>query len=49
MAYDDVNLLEGNVDVTKKNAEAFIDASKRDGLEFNPKETEYMLLSRHQN
>jgi hypothetical protein len=36
LAYaDDVNLLEDNIDTTKKNTESLIDASKKVGLEIN--------------
>jgi hypothetical protein len=33
----------------KKNTETLIDASKEVGLEINIENTEYVLLSRHQN
>jgi hypothetical protein len=44
-----VNLLEDNIDTTKKNTEILIDTSKKGGLEVNTEKTTYMLLSRHQN
>jgi hypothetical protein len=31
----DVNLLEGNINIKKKNTETLIDVSKEDGLEAN--------------
>jgi hypothetical protein len=37
------------IDTTKKNTEAFTDASKEVGLEVNADKTKYMLLSHHQN
>jgi hypothetical protein len=43
---DDVNVLGDNIDITKKNTQTLIDASKEVGLEVN---TEYMLLSHHKN
>jgi hypothetical protein len=46
---DDVNLLDDNIDVMKKNMETLTDASKEVGLEVNTEKTKYMLLSRHQN
>jgi hypothetical protein len=44
-----VNLLDDNIDTTKRNTQSLIDASKKVGLEVNTNETKYMLLSRHQN
>jgi hypothetical protein len=44
-----VNLLQDNIDTTKKNTETLIDASKEDGLEVNAEQIKYMLPSRHQN
>jgi hypothetical protein len=35
-----VNLLEGNIDTTKKNTQTVIDASKEVGLEVNAEKTE---------
>jgi adenine-specific DNA methylase len=48
---DDVTLLGDNihVDITKKNTQTLIDASKEVGLEVNTEKTKYILLSRHQN
>jgi ankyrin repeat protein len=46
---DDVNLLEDNINIIKKNTQTLIDASKEVGLEVNTEKTKYMLLSRHQN
>jgi hypothetical protein len=46
---DDVNLLDDNTDIIKKNTETLTDASKEAGLEENTEKTKYMLLSRHQN
>jgi hypothetical protein len=50
LAYtDDVHLLGDNIDTTKKNTEALIDANKEVGLEVNTEKTKYMLPSHHQN
>jgi len=50
MAYaDDVNILGGSVDTVKKNAEAFVAATKEIGLEVNAHKTNYMTVSRDQN
>jgi hypothetical protein len=50
LAYDDdVNLLEDNIYVIKKNIETLIDASKEVDLEINIEETKYISLSRQQN
>jgi hypothetical protein len=48
---DDVNLMEDNIDTTKKNTETVIDASKEVGLEVNTEKTMYTskLTSNHQN
>jgi len=43
---DDVNILEGNVHTIKKNAEAYVVASKETGLEVNANNTRYMVMSR---
>jgi hypothetical protein len=49
LAYaDDVNIVGGNLDTTKKNKEALLHASKEVGLEVNPEKTKYMLMSRSQ-
>jgi hypothetical protein len=34
-----------NIDTIKKSREAFLDAAKEVGLEVNPEETKYMLMS----
>jgi hypothetical protein len=44
---DDLNMVGGNVD-TVKHIEALLDASKEVGLEVNPENTKYMLMSRSQ-
>jgi hypothetical protein len=50
LAYaDDVNLLGDNIDTTKNNTEASINACKEVGLVINAEKTKYMLLSCHQN
>jgi hypothetical protein len=41
---DDLNLLEDNIDTTKKNKYVLIDASKKVGLEVNTEKTKYMLI-----
>jgi hypothetical protein len=46
---DNVNLLQDNIDTTKKNTETLIDSSKEVGLEVYAERTKYMLLSCHQN
>jgi hypothetical protein len=48
---EDVNLLENNIDTTKKNTEALIDTSKEVALEVNTEKTTYTskLISQHQN
>jgi hypothetical protein len=49
LAYaDDVNIVGENIDTIQKNTKALLDASKEVGLEVNPKETKYMLVSRCQ-
>jgi hypothetical protein len=37
-----------NIDTIQKNTKALLDASKEVGLEVNPENTEYMLMSRCQ-
>jgi coproporphyrinogen III oxidase-like Fe-S oxidoreductase len=37
-----------NIDTVQKNTKALLDASKEVGLEANPEETKYMLVSRCQ-
>jgi hypothetical protein len=37
-----------NIGTVKKNTEALLDASKEIGLEVNPEETKFMLMSRSQ-
>jgi hypothetical protein len=45
---DDVNIVGENVCIPEKNTEALVDASKEVGLQVNPEETKYMLMSRSQ-
>jgi hypothetical protein len=45
---DDVSIVGENIDTILKNTKALLDASKEVGLEVNPKETKYMLVSRCQ-
>jgi hypothetical protein len=45
----DVNLLEDNINMIKRNTGALIDASKKVGLEVNTGRTKYILRSHHQN
>jgi coproporphyrinogen III oxidase-like Fe-S oxidoreductase len=49
LAYaDDVNIVGENIDTIQRNTKALLDASKEVGLEVNPEETKYMLVSRCQ-
>jgi hypothetical protein len=41
--------LEGSVHTIKENAEAFVAASRENGLEVNADKTKYMVMSRDQN
>jgi hypothetical protein len=46
LAYaNDVNIVGENIDNIQKNTKALLDASKVVGLEENPEETKYMLVS----
>jgi hypothetical protein len=45
---DNINILRENIDNTKKNTEALLDASKEVGLEVNPEKIKYMLISDNQ-
>jgi hypothetical protein len=46
---DDVNILEDNINITKKNTEALTDASKEDEIEVNAQKTKHMSTSCRQN
>jgi nitrous oxide reductase len=45
---DDVNIVTENIDTIQKNTKAVLDTSKEVGLEVNPQNTKYMLVSRCQ-
>ncbi|KAJ4429377.1 hypothetical protein ANN_21534 [Periplaneta americana] len=46
---DDVNMLGENLQTFRENAEILVEASKAIGLEVNPENTKYMIMSRDQN
>jgi hypothetical protein len=46
---DDVNILAGSIQTTKKNTEASVVASKEMGVEVNAETSMYMVMSRNQN
>ena len=46
---DDVNMLGENLITVRENAEIFIKASESNGLEVNSENTNYMIISHHQN
>ena len=47
LAYaDDVNILGGNANKVKENAETLVGATKEIGLEVNADKTKYMIMSR---
>jgi hypothetical protein len=45
---DDINTVGENIDTIKKNTYALVVASEEVGLEANPKETKYVLMSYYQ-
>jgi hypothetical protein len=42
---DDVTILGGSIDTTKKNPESLVVTSKETGLEINDEKTKYMVMS----
>jgi len=46
---DDLNILEGNVNTTKKKMDALVVDSKESGLEVNADKPKYIVMSRDQN
>jgi hypothetical protein len=46
---DNTNILGENIDITKKDKETLLDASKEIGLEVNAQKTKHMFMSHHQN
>jgi hypothetical protein len=49
LVYADVNVSRDNINTTKKNKDALIDATKDVGLEVNMEKTKCMSTSHHQN
>jgi hypothetical protein len=45
---DDIDIVGEKIDIIKKNTETLSDATKEVGLEVNPEETKYMLMSHYQ-
>jgi hypothetical protein len=46
---DDINLLGDDISAIKENTQTLLGASRDVDLEINPEETEYVIMSRHQN